>query len=111
MIGLITISLMLVSFSSWGATITRKNVNVLQILVDSGSFGNCMVKLDTSIGSGCSNWASMSCDGTFNPKDIGYRKLDMAQMAMALGKAIEVRVDNTKKHNGYCYVKRIDIIN
>jgi hypothetical protein len=34
---------------------------------------------------------------------------DSAQMAYALGKKVFIEVDDTKKHNGFCYASRIDV--
>jgi len=58
----------------------------------------------------CPNqWVSFSCTGTFTTKDIAYRMFDSAQMAYALGKEVFIEVDDTKKHNGFCYASRIDV--
>ena len=74
-----------------------------------------MVYLDVLISSAnatlnCpSNWVTFSCSGTYNPKDIAYRKVDLAQMAKATGRPVTVLIDDTKKHNGFCYAWRLDI--
>jgi len=57
-----------------------------------------------------SAWVSFSCDGTFNTQAIGFRKLDQAQMAMALNKRVHLYIEDSKKHNGYCFARRIDIV-
>ena len=52
---------------------------------------------------------SFSCSGDFTSKDIAYRMFDTAQMAYALGHQVAVVVDDTKKHNGYCYANSIQV--
>ena len=90
-----------------------KGVKVTQTLSDAGAYGNCMVfvnkPLSDVIGNCPSNWVTFSCKGTYNSKDAGQRKFESAQLAMALGYRVSLFVDNTKKHNGFCYARRIDI--
>ena len=101
------------SFNAISQTAGFSGVTVKSIVVDSEAFGGCMILVDkvlSSKGLDCpNNWVSFSCFGNFNPKDLAYRKLDQAQMSMALNKTVFVVVDDTKKHNGLCFVKRIDI--
>jgi hypothetical protein len=93
-----------------GATIERT-------MVIEGSFGGCMVLLDKSIadaGLACpanNNWVSLDCDGVYVSKVSGQRAFDSAQMALALGKNINIQVDDSKKHNNYCVAVRLDLIN
>ena len=89
-------------------------VKVSVTLSDAGAFGNCMAHISKPVSdyiSGCpgNGWVTFSCDGTYNSKDAGQRKFESAQLALALGYRVNLIVDNTKKHNGYCYAKRIDI--
>jgi len=94
------------------AMISAKVKRVL--LTGNGQYGGCMVLLTTSVNASLPNcpgsWVSLSCTGDFSPKDSAYRMLDVAQMAKALNSTIYVFVDDTKKHNGYCYSNRIDIL-
>ena len=97
------------------ATTVAVTANVVRTLVaDQDRFGGCMAKLDQVLansGLDCpGTWVSFSCSGTFTPKDIAYRMFDSAQMAFALGKLVSVQVDDTKKHNGHCYARRIDVL-
>lgn len=91
------------------------DATIRQTMVDSVYFGGCMILIDKSIsdsGLNCpGGWVSFSCSGDFNTKDFAYRKLDSAQMAMALGKRVNLYVDDTKKHNNYCFARRIDVLN
>ena len=95
------------------ATVTA---NITRTLVaDNGRWGGCMVFLSKHIadatGLNCrSSWVSFSCSGVFTTKDVAYRMFDSAQMAYTLGQSVRVWVDDTKKHNGYCYANRIDVL-
>ena len=100
--------------SSSSATTAFIKASVRSTLIaDQDRWGGCMVYLDqplSSVGLNCpSNWVSFSCNGTFTTKDVGYRLFDSAQMAYALKKQVLIQVDDTKKHNGYCYGSRVDV--
>ncbi len=107
---------LLVGLASPAQAVTRfVNANVVRTLVaDQERFGGCMAKLDqdmASLGLDCaSGWVSFSCTGTFTTKDVAYRMFDSAQMAFALGRPVNVQVDDTKKHNGHCYARRIEVL-
>ena len=101
---------------SLNAIATNANVagvTVQRILIDSKYYGGCMILVDKVLadyGLNCEkNWVSFSCDGTFNSQAIAFRKLDQAQMAMALNKTVFLIIDDSKKHNSYCFAQRIDI--
>ena len=102
-----------VSINASASIISISNTKIERVLISSKDYGHCMILIDKSLsgyGLDCpSRWVSLSCDGTFNPKDIAFRKLDQAQMAFALNRTIKVNVDDTKKHNGYCFGERVDI--
>lgn len=87
---------------------------VRTLVVDDGRFGGCMVFTDVTFvqeGLDCnSNWVSFSCSGDFTSKDVGYRMFDSAQLAFVLGNRVLLVIDDTKKHNGYCYANRIDVL-
>ena len=72
-----------------------------------------MIKTDVTFverGLDCkTNWVSFSCSGDFTSKDVGYRMFDSALTAFVLGNRVMLEVDDTKKHNGYCYAGRVDI--
>ena len=90
-------------------------VHIVRTLVaDDGRFGGCMVQTDVTFvqkGLDCkSNWVSFSCSGDFTSKDVGYRMFDSAQLAFVLGNRVLLVIDDTKKHNGYCYADRIDVL-
>jgi hypothetical protein len=81
------------------------------LVTDQGRYGSCMALLNKELadyGLNCpSRWVSFSCSGEFASKDVAYRMFDSAQLAFALGHRVTVRVDDTKKHDGYCYADMI----
>ena len=77
-------------------------------------WGGCMVALSVSpseSGLDCpaNKWVTFSCTGTHTSKSNALRMYDSAQLAFVTGRTVEVWVDDTKKHNGYCFVDRIDV--
>jgi len=94
-------------------TVFFGNVKVIRTYSDAQTFGDCMISISKPLSSyiaNCpNNYLTFSCDGTYNSKDSGQRKFESAQLAMALGYRVAFFVDNTKKHNGFCYARRIDI--
>jgi hypothetical protein len=95
-------------------TLTAK-VSRTRVTGDS-TFGGCMAMLDKPINAASnapicpSSWVSFSCTGTFTSKDMAFQLLDQAQLALALNKQVMVTVDDTKKHNDYCFASRIEVI-
>lgn len=78
-------------------------------------FGGCMVALSVSPseeGLDCptSKWVTFSCTGTHTSKSNALRMYDSAQLAFVTGREVRVWVDDTKKHNGHCFVSRIDVM-
>jgi hypothetical protein len=55
------------------------------------------------------NWVALSCDGTYTTKEAAQRMFDQAQLASSTNKGVFLVVDDTKLHNGYCTVTRIDV--
>ena len=77
-------------------------------------FGGCMVALSVSPseeGLDCptSKWVTFSCTGNHTSKSNALRMYDSAQLAFVTGRTVRVWVDDTKKHNGHCFVDRIDV--
>lgn len=92
--------------------------HVTRTLVSSTSYGGCMALIDKVIASQASRplncpsqWVSFSCDGTFNTQAMAFRKLDIAQKSEVTGHKVELYIDDSKKHNGYCFAYRIDSFN
>lgn len=88
---------------------------VLRTLVAVDKFGGCMAFLNKNIMDATntpdcpSSWVTFSCSGVFAPKDIAFRMFDQAQLAKALSRPVTVVVDDTKKHNSFCFANRIDV--
>lgn len=97
------------------AAVGNFNANVLRVISDNKWYGGCMASLSvapSSIGLDCAGQSvTFSCTGDFATKDQAKRNFELAQMAMLLDAPIQVVVDDTKKHNGYCLVKRVDMVN
>jgi hypothetical protein len=78
------------------------------------SLGGCMVMLSVNprtVLPNCGNvWVSFSCSGEFTDAVRAYRMLDQAQLALATGKTVQVWFQDDKKHNGYCFANRIDVL-
>jgi hypothetical protein len=92
------------------------SAKIKQVLNQSNAYGGCMLLLNKSIadsGLDCpaSNWVALSCDGTFNNRDVAARMYDVGMMSIALDKKLSVQVDDSKKHAGFCVVKRMDMKN
>lgn len=78
-------------------------------------FGGCMVALEVSPseeGLDCptAKWVTFSCTGEHTSKSSALRMYDSAQLAFVTGRNVRVWVDDTKKHNNYCFVSRIDVL-
>ena len=104
----ITVCWQVMSSSFWlYGTVTRT-------LVDTNSWGECMAKIvpgPHTVQPACGvEWVTFSCSGDFNTKARGHSKLESAQLAMVTGKPIAIWVDETKKHNGYCFGRRVDVL-
>lgn len=80
---------------------------------DDGRWGGCIVQLDKNLadyGLDCpGKWVSFSCSGVYAEKEVAYRMFTQAQMALARGRKVEIVVDDTKKHNEYCYGNQIAV--
>ena len=113
----LTLSLALLALSNhaYSDTAWITNATVIQVLNQSNTYGECMLYIDKTIadsGLDCpSRWVALSCDGTYNNRDVAARMYDAGMMAIALDKKVNVRVDDAIKHNGYCVVKRMDLKN
>jgi len=100
--------------ASYADVIKVKGLVTKTAVADEGRWGGCVAQLDKTLadsGLNCpSKWVTFSCSGIYTEKDVAYRMFDQAQMALALGKKVEVYVDDTKKHNEYCYGNQIRVL-
>lgn len=95
------------------ATLDAKVTRTLA--ADDERFGGCMAWLSVSPfaeGLDCNsgNWVTFSCTGQHHSKSSGLRMYDSAQLAFTIDRTVRVTVDDTRKHNGWCLVERIDVL-
>lgn len=88
--------------------------NILQILATGdGRFGGCMIALDVEpadAGLDCpGQWLTLDCVGEHAEKEGAVRMLESLRAAVVAGKSVEMRVNDEKKHGGYCFASRIKI--
>lgn len=106
----------LLTMPAQAATQVINDVEVRRTLtVADDRFGGCMVALSVSPseeGLDCptTKWVTFSCTGTHTSKSNALRMYDSAQLAFVTGRKVRVDVDDTKKHNGHCFVSRIDVM-
>lgn len=80
------------------------------------AFGGCMAALDVApseSGLDCpagDKWVTFSCTGEHAARSHALRMYDSAQLAFITGRRVRVWVDDTRKHNGFCFVTRIDVL-
>jgi hypothetical protein len=83
-------------------------------LLIKNKFGNCMVELyvspTTKLPSCEAGWLSFSCSGTFASKSDAKGMMEMAQLAFLLDKEVNIGVDDSKLHNGYCFSHYLAIL-
>lgn len=94
---------------AFAAGLTSK---VTRILIDDVNYGGCMAQLETppsTSGLICKDsWVTFSCTGEFNSKSQAAIKVSAAQLALVTQTPLYIQVDDTKKHNGYCFAPRVD---
>lgn len=110
----IIIFVMAITTSGQVLSATGKVVSeVTRTLTDHQNFGLCMAVInpgpETILPSCGPGWVTFSCSGDFNSKSSGNLKFQTAQLAFISSARASVFVDDTKKHNGYCFVQRIDV--
>jgi hypothetical protein len=85
-----------------------------RVMLHETGFGNCMARLEKapgSVGLNCKeNWVSFSCSGDFQPKNIAAMSFSTAQLALVMDNKVNVVVDDGRKHNGYCFAKKIELL-
>jgi hypothetical protein len=81
-------------------------------LSDSNNYGKCMIRSPSfaPVIDCLGEWVSLSCSGDFNSKEDARRMWDSAQLAVALDLNVELYLVDTEKQNGYCVVKRLDVV-
>ena len=100
--------------ATFKATVLRTLVTAETNSNGSAKFGGCMAYLSVSpqkSGLNCpaGSWVTMSCSGNLTSKANAMRLFDSAQLAFVTNKTVSVTVDDSKKHNGWCFAARIDV--
>lgn len=107
------LGLLLISTTCFGVT-RALNTMVLGFFSDISRYGGCMANLEDrpdSVGLACTgSYVTFSCSGDFAGKDAANRNFEIAQMAYLMGRRVRIYVDDTRKHNGFCLVQRIDML-
>lgn len=98
------------------ATGTLSDVKVIELITTETTYGGCMAKVSKPISDTVDNcpgsWVTFSCDGSLgNSVPRASAIWESAQLAYALDKTVRVRIDNSKKLDGYCYSDYIRIEN
>jgi hypothetical protein len=101
--------------ATFRATVLRTLVTAETSSDGSAKFGGCMAYLSVSpqeSGLNCpaGRWVTMSCSGDLTSKSNAMRLFDSAQLAFVTNKTVSVTVDDAKKHNGWCFAARIDVL-
>ena len=83
-----------------------RGVTVIETLRRSdGIYGNCMIKSNKNATINCAaEWFTASCSGDFGSKAAGAQKFDLAVAALVTGKTIKFQANDSKKHNGFCFI-------
>lgn len=84
------------------------------LMTGDSTWGGCMAALSVdpqTVLPNCQTWwVTFSCSGDFTDPVRAYRMVDVAELALATGKQVQVWFQDDKKHNTYCFANRIDVI-
>lgn len=85
------------------------------LAADETIYGGCMAVLAVAPhpeGLDCRKqpWVTFDCAGTYIGKASALRMYDVAQVAQLTERQVEVIVDDSRKHGGFCLVRRIDLL-
>lgn len=110
MTSLTVVALLALPTSSMAAEFWKSG-KVNRILVDSGTYGKCMMQLSVNLGNSCSSsWVSLDCAGKYLDKGDGDRFLNIVSIAQTMDKRVSIKIDNAKKYGGFCVATRIDLL-
>ena len=105
-------TLLLLAGTAYGATASL-TTTVNRLLSHETAFGGCMARLSdrpNSTGLNCKGFfVSFSCTGNFASLSAANRNFELAQIALLTDATVLVSMDDSRKHNGYCFVNRIDL--
>ena len=84
------------------------------MVVADDRWGGCAAQLSVAPADeglpNCGKWVTFSCTGVHTSKSRALVMFDQAQMAFALDRRVRVFVDDSKTHNGICFVNRIELL-
>ena len=98
-----------------GAASSAFYANISQIFVHDTTHGGCLIKLTkdpaANLPSCGANWLSLDCLAEFpeSTKSIASQKLGMAQLAFVTSGQVRVEFTDSRKVNGYCFARRLDV--
>lgn len=98
------------------ATILQFEAQITRTLAaEEPRYGGCMAALSVNPlneGLDCpaSSWVTFDCVGKYVTRSAAMRMFDSAQMAFLTERKVRVHVDDSRKHNGFCLVTRIDVL-
>ena len=110
--GAVLAALVLLPSFAFAAT-QGKEVTVTGVLTDDTNYGGCMARVDPAP----NTYGSVTCQGayitfscacTHTTKSDSQTKYSAAQLAFVTGGRLFVILDDSKKHNGFCYAQRVD---
>ena len=85
-----------------------------KIFTSDEDFGGCMFGVSpgpADAGLDCKNaFISLDCDGLYGSKGVAAQKYSAVQLAYVTDQNVNVKADDSIKHNGYCVGVRIDNI-
>ena len=104
------------SSAAFSAIGTLSSAKITELITTETTYGGCMAKLSKPISEVVNNcpsgWVTFSCDGSLgNSVPRASAMWESAQLAYALDKTVRVRIDNSKKLDGYCYSDYIRVEN
>ena len=102
------------STAAFGATAAMTTTVTRVLASEEARFGGCMARLaeevNAATGLDCErDWVTFSCVGEHTSKSSAMRMFDSAQLAFVSGRGVVVEVDDARKHDGFCFVQRIDV--
>lgn len=116
-IGIVALGILAVPLAPSTAAVRSFEATVTRTLsAADDNFGGCMAALSeapSDHGLNCpadKHWVTFSCSGTHAGKASAMRMLDSAQLAFVTGRPVRVWVDDSRTHNGFCFVTRIDVL-
>lgn len=97
------------------ATATMSTTVVRTLATENERFGGCMARVAAGIneatGLDCErDWVTFSCSGEHTDKASAMRMFDSAQLAFMADRRVVIEVDDARKHNNFCFARRVDVM-